>query len=70
MQIPPNTAAAQSGGAGITAAQLVAEQEAEAVITGNLGPNASNVLKQFKIKAYHASGIISQVVDKFIRGNR
>jgi len=63
-----NIAAAQSGKAGISAAQTIAEEEAEAVITGNLGPNASDVLEQFEIKAYQSSGKIKDAVNEFIEG--
>ncbi|MBW2966414.1 hypothetical protein KY342_04900 [Candidatus Woesearchaeota archaeon] len=63
-----NIAAAQSGKAGIAAAQTIAEEEVEAVITGNLGPNASDVLEQFGIKAYQASGKIKEVIGDFIKG--
>ena len=40
----PNPAMNQGGGAGIQAAQFVVELGAQAVLTGNLGPNAFNVL--------------------------
>ncbi len=63
-----NIAAAQSGKAGISAAQTIAEEEAEAVITGNLGPNASDVLEQFGIKAYKSAGKIKDAVNEFIEG--
>lgn len=39
-----NAARAASGGAGIVAAQSVIDQHVEAVIAGQLGPNALNVL--------------------------
>jgi len=39
-----NPAMNAAGGAGIQAAQFVVEQGAEAVISGNVGPNAYNVL--------------------------
>ena len=63
-----NIAAAQSGKAGIAAAQTIAEEEVETVITGNLGPNAADVLEQFEIKAYQASGKIKDAVNEFIEG--
>ncbi len=61
-----NTSSKQTGGAGISAAQTVAEQKVNTVITGNLGPRASSVLKQFKIKTYKGSGSIKEVIDLFI----
>ena len=64
-----NTGVASSGGAGISAGQLVADKEAEALITGNVGPNAMNVLKAAKIEIY--KGIASTVkenVELFKKG--
>ena len=63
-----NTASAQGGGAGITAAKIVAEQEVEAVLTSNIGPRAFDVLDQFKIKVYLAEGKIKDAVQSFISG--
>lgn len=64
-----NTAAASSGGAGISAAQLVADKDAEAVITGNVGPNAMNVLKAAKIEIYKGrAASVKENVELFIKG--
>lgn len=41
-------------GAGISAAQIVANEKAEAVISGNLGPKALDVLDSSGIKIYQA----------------
>jgi predicted Fe-Mo cluster-binding NifX family protein len=48
----PNPAAAAPGGAGIQAAQFVVEQGAQAVLTGNLGPNAADVFQAAGIPVY------------------
>lgn len=48
-----NEAAALGGGAGTQAAQMIVEAGIKAVITGNIGPNALNILKVAGIKAYH-----------------
>lgn len=40
----PNPGVSQSGGAGIAVAQFVIDQKAEAVISGDFGPNASRTL--------------------------
>jgi predicted Fe-Mo cluster-binding NifX family protein len=61
-----NEGAIQGHGAGIKAAQQIADLKAEAVITGNLGPNATAVLDKICIKAYHASGMVKEGIDKFI----
>jgi predicted Fe-Mo cluster-binding NifX family protein len=63
-----NTAKAQMGGAGITAAEIVANEKPDAVITTNLGPRAFSVFEQFGIKTYQAQGKIKDVVEKFIQG--
>ncbi|MEZ4358464.1 MAG: NifB/NifX family molybdenum-iron cluster-binding protein [Eubacteriales bacterium] len=51
-EVIDNIAAVSSGGAGISAAQLVADKGVEAVITGNVGPNAMNVLRAAGIEIY------------------
>jgi len=47
-----NTGVQAMRGAGITAAQIVAKEKVEAVITGNVGPNASMVLGSSGIKIF------------------
>jgi len=63
-----NQGAIQGHGAGIKASQQIGDLGVEAVITGNLGPNATDVLSQLGIKAYHASGIIADVLVDFAEG--
>lgn len=60
-----NQGAIQGHGAGIKASQQIGDLEVEAVITGNLGPNATDVLNQLSIKAYHASGIVKDAIEAF-----
>lgn len=60
-----NTSVNQTTGAGISVAQMVASQNVNAVITGNVGPRALEVLKQFDIQIYKGSGLISEAVKKF-----
>jgi len=48
----PNPGVNASGGAGIQAAQFVADQKAEAVISGDFGPNAFNALQAAGITMY------------------
>lgn len=64
-----NPAIEAGGGAGIKAGQLVIDRGVEAVITGNVGPNASSVLLGAGIKVYTgAAGTILEVVESFKEG--
>jgi len=57
------------GGAGMQSAQLVANEGAEAVVTGNVGPNAFQTLSSFGIKVYtDASGTVKEVIQKYKQG--
>ena len=58
----------QMGGAGISAAQLMAEKNINAVITKNAGPRALDVLNQFNIGIYYGDGTIEKVLQEFIDG--
>ena len=48
----PNPGAGASGGAGTVAAQFVAEQGAEAAISGDFGPNAYRALQAAGVSMY------------------
>jgi predicted Fe-Mo cluster-binding NifX family protein len=43
------------GGAGIQASNFLIDQKADVLITGHLGPNAQDVLKNSNIKVYTAN---------------
>ena len=59
----------QFGGAGTIAAQLIADKEVEAIITGNVGPNALFALKSTKIKIYAVSEIkVKDAIEAYIAG--
>ena len=64
-----NAAATAAGGAGIQAAQTVANAGAKAVVTGNVGPNAFQTLSSLGLKIYTgASGTVRQAVEQFKGG--
>jgi predicted Fe-Mo cluster-binding NifX family protein len=48
----PNPALSASGGAGVQAAQFVVEHQVRAVLTGNVGPNATEVLQAAGVDVY------------------
>ncbi len=65
----PNPAMAQSGGAGVQSAQWVIDSGAQAVLTGNLGPNAFAVLQAAGVPGYLVSqGTVRQAVEAFLAG--
>lgn len=69
LEVLPNINMNAPSGAGIGAAQSVAQKGVEAVITGNLGPNASQVLSEAGIKMVTgAYGSVRQVIEDFKSG--
>jgi len=65
-----NTGVQAMRGAGITAAQIVAKEKVEVVITGNVGPNASMVLGSSGIKIFLGNPAMSvrDVLQEYQRG--
>ncbi len=64
-----NPAVMAPGGAGIQAAELVASMGAGAVITGNCGPNAYQVLSAAGIDVFvGASGSVREAIEVYRRG--
>jgi len=56
-----NTSASAAGGAGISAAQMITDKGVEALLTGNCGPNAYQVLASAGVKVI--TGVSGKVKD-------
>lgn len=64
-----NDSSSAAHGAGIQAAQTVVNRGVKVVITGNVGPNAFNVLSATGIKiVIGASGSVKEAVEKYKKG--
>jgi predicted Fe-Mo cluster-binding NifX family protein len=64
-----NPAISASGGAGIQAAQFLAGQGVQALVAGNVGPNAFQVFAAANIPIYLFSGsTVQEAVDAFAKG--
>jgi predicted Fe-Mo cluster-binding NifX family protein len=61
-----NVSINQMGGAGISAAQTIAEKGVTAVIAGNVGPRALDVFGQFSIDTYRSGGTVKDALQKLI----
>lgn len=65
----PNMASGATGGAGIQAAQTIANKGVKVVITGNVGPKAFQALSAAGIKIVAgAFGTVREVVEKYKKG--
>ena len=64
-----NESVAAAGGAGITSAKVVIDAGAEAVLTGNCGPNAEQPLTAAGVKLYTgATGTVAEAIELFKSG--
>ena len=65
-----NASKTARGGAGVQAAETLANAGADAVATGNVGPNAFEALDAAGVEIYTgASGTVEEVVEAFENGN-
>ena len=54
------------GGAGISVAEMLANQKIDVIITGNVGPRALDILNQFSIDVYQFNGSVNDAIKNFI----
>lgn len=64
-EIINNSASQAFRGAGVAASQIVVDKGVKAVIAGNIGPNALNILNQSNIKVY--SGFFNLTVKQALK---
>jgi predicted Fe-Mo cluster-binding NifX family protein len=68
-QVIDNKAVAEQGGAGIKAAQTIADSGAQAVVVFHCGQNAADVLKAANIQLWKAvPGTAAENIEKFRKG--
>jgi len=68
-EVSENEGLMASGGAGVQAAQFVVQKGANALITGNLGPNAASALSASGIKVYLVpGGTVREATESFKAG--
>lgn len=66
-QILKNQAVDADSGAGVQSAQLIVDQNVEAVLTGRVGPKALRGLEAGQVKIYDGlSGEVEHVIEKFL----
>lgn len=64
-----NEANASASGAGIKSAGMVVEQGVDAVLSGQVGPNAAQVLETANVKMYNnVSGTVADAIERFKNG--
>lgn len=64
-----NPALGAASGAGIQAAQFVVEQKAEAVVSGNVGPNAFDIFRSADVPVYlFEDGTVREAVEAYREG--
>jgi len=64
-----NESAAAAGGAGISSAKVVTDAGAEAILTGNCGPNAQRTLSAAGVRLYTGvTGTVAEAVELFKSG--
>ena len=69
IKVLENEAKLASGGAGIAASNQLIDEKVDVIITGNLGPNAFDLMKKEGIKAYKCESMaVSSVLEKYNNG--
>jgi len=68
-EVVENSNVAAAGGAGINSAKAVIDTGAQAVLTGNCGPNAERTLRAGNVKLYTGvKGTVAEALEQFKAG--
>jgi predicted Fe-Mo cluster-binding NifX family protein len=67
-RVVDNPGFSSGGGAGIQAAQYIAGEGVNAVISGNFGPNSAAVLRQAGVDMIQARGKVADAIRKHLNG--
>ncbi|MBK5242287.1 NifB/NifX family molybdenum-iron cluster-binding protein [Clostridium sp.] len=62
IKVIENKGKTASGGAGIVASNQLVDENVNVIITGNLGPNAFEIIEKSGIKAYKCDSIVINLV--------
>ena len=63
-----NPSTSMMGGAGPAAAKVINDKNSKVLLTGVVGPNAENVLKQYGIEVVQGtSGTVKEAVDNYLK---
>ena len=58
----------QSSGAGVKAAEFIASKEFDVLITGNLGPNAVDIMSNLNFKSHFGvEGTVGSVINDYLK---
>ncbi len=69
VEVVRNDFAVRGGGAGVAVSQFLVDKGVNAVITGNVGPNALAVLSSAGVKVYRGGGLkVKEAIEKLVRG--
>ena len=69
VEVVRNDFAVRGGGAGVAVSQFLVDKGVDAVITGNIGPNALAVLSSAGVKVYNGRGLkVKEAIEKLVRG--
>jgi len=70
VELIKNEAARASGGAGVSAAQLISDRGVEVLISGSVGPKAYTALTRGNIEMYTTKdGTVQQAIEAFQEGS-